>query len=122
VIQARILVYKHAVTDLRTFMISRRTLLLTGTAGLSAAALSRFARAAPPLANDPVAIVNAIYARAAKGKGDGGGAFIIENRASKADICRKVWSRCGRRPTPIRRRATSDRSISIPSPIHRSPM
>ena len=71
-------------------MISRRTLLLTGTAGLSAAALSRFARAAPPLANDPVAIVNAIYARAAKGKGDGGGAFIIENKAAKARYLSKA--------------------------------
>jgi hypothetical protein len=89
-IQAQFLVYKHAVTDLRTFMISRRTLLLTGTAGLSAAALSRFARAAPPLANDPVAIVNAIYARAAKGKGDGGGPFIIENNAAKARYLSKA--------------------------------
>ena len=56
-------------------MITRRTLILTGAAGLSASALPRFALAAPPLANDPVAIVNAIYARAVKGKGDGGGAF-----------------------------------------------
>ena len=71
-------------------MISRRTLLLTGTAGLSAAAFSRFARAAPPSANDPVAIVNAIYARAAKGKGDGGGAFIIENKAAKARYLSKA--------------------------------
>ena len=71
-------------------MITRRTLLLTGTAGLSAAALSRFARAAPTLANDPVAIVNAIYARAAKGKGDGGGAFIIENKAAKARYLSKA--------------------------------
>ncbi len=71
-------------------MISRRTLLLTGTAGLSAAALSRFAGAAPPLANDPVAIVNAVYARAAKGKGDGGGAFIIENKAAKARYLSKA--------------------------------
>jgi hypothetical protein len=65
-------------------MITRRILILTGTAGLSAFAVSRFALAAPPVANDPVAIVNAIYARAAKGKGDGGGAFIIDNKAAKA--------------------------------------
>jgi Protein of unknown function (DUF3828) len=65
-------------------MITRRMFLLTGTAGLSAFADSRFALAAPPAANDPVAIVNVIYARAAKGKGDGGGAFIIENKAAKA--------------------------------------
>ena len=56
-------------------MITRRTLILVGAAGLSANALPRSALAAPPLANDPVAIVNAIYARAAKGKSDGGGAF-----------------------------------------------
>ena len=52
--------------------------------------MSRFARAAPPSANDPVAIVNAIYARAAKGKGDGGGAFVIENKAAKAKYLSKA--------------------------------
>ena len=71
-------------------MITRRTLLLTGTAGFFAAALPRFALAAPPLASDPVVIVNAIYARAAKGKGDGGGAFIIENKAAKAKYLSKA--------------------------------
>jgi hypothetical protein len=71
-------------------MITRRTLLLTGAAGLSATARSRFARAAPPLANDPVAIVKAIYARAARGKGDGGGAFVIENKAAKARYLSKA--------------------------------
>ena len=40
--------------------------------------------AAPPSPNDPVAIVTAIYTRAAKGKGDGGGGFVIENKAAKA--------------------------------------
>ena len=58
-------------------MIARRTLLLTGTAGLSVFAVSGFALAAPPAATDPVAIVNAIYARAAKGKGDGGDTSVI---------------------------------------------
>jgi hypothetical protein len=43
-------------------MITRRALALTGTAGLLAGAVSRAALAAPPSANDPVAIVNAIYA------------------------------------------------------------
>jgi hypothetical protein len=71
-------------------MIARRALVLTGTAGLSVLALSGFARAAPPLATDPVAIVNAIYTRAAKGKGDGGGAFIIENKAAKAKYLSKA--------------------------------
>jgi hypothetical protein len=71
-------------------MITRRMLLLTGAAGLSATALPRFALAAPPPASDPVAIVNAIYARAARGKGDGGGAFIIENKAAKARYLSKA--------------------------------
>ena len=71
-------------------MITRRMLLLTGTAGLPAFAVSRFAFAVPPAANDPVAIVNAIYGRAAKGKGDGGGAFIIENTAARAKYLSKA--------------------------------
>jgi hypothetical protein len=65
-------------------MISRRNLVLAGAAMLSAGAVSRSARAAPPETNDPIAILNAIYARAAKGKGDGGGAFVIETKAAKA--------------------------------------
>lgn len=68
-------------------MITRRALTLTG---LSAFAVSPFALAAPPAASDPVAIINAIYARAAKGKGDGGGAFIIESKAAKAKYLSKA--------------------------------
>src|ERR1700686_3089780 len=71
-------------------MITRRTLLLTGTAGMSVFAVSGFALAAPPPGTDPVAIVNAIYARAAKGKGDSGGAFIIESKAAKAKYLSKA--------------------------------
>ncbi len=66
-------------------MVTRRALTLTG---LAAFAVSPFALAASP--SDPVAIVNAIYARAAKGKGDGGGAFIIENKAAKAKYLSKA--------------------------------
>jgi hypothetical protein len=65
-------------------MISRRELIFTATAGLLAATSSRLASAAQPAASDPVGIVTAIYTRAAKGKGDGGGAFVIENKAAKA--------------------------------------
>ena len=68
-------------------MITRRALALTG---LSAFAVSPLALAAPPATGDPVAIVNAIYARAAKGKGDGGGAFIIENKAAKTRYLSKA--------------------------------
>src|SRR5512140_2136722 len=66
-------------------MITRRALTLTGVAAF---AVSPFALAAPP--SDPVAILNAIYARAARGKGDGGGAFIIENKAAKAKYLSKA--------------------------------
>jgi hypothetical protein len=71
-------------------MFNRRNLLLTGTGSLSAAAMSRFAAAAPPSASDPVTIANAIYARAANGKGDRGGAFIVENKAAKARYLSKA--------------------------------
>jgi hypothetical protein len=70
-------------------MITRRALLLTCATGLFAGALSRRAFAAPPSANDPVAIITAIYTRAAKGKGDGGGGFIIESKAAKAKYLSK---------------------------------
>src|SRR6202795_5041840 len=73
-------------------MIARRALILLAAAGLLllAAAVSPNARAAPPVGDDPLAIINAIYARAAKGKGDGGGAFIIENQAAKAKYLSKA--------------------------------
>ena len=78
-------------------MINRRELIFTGTASLLAAAWSHRASAAPPSPNDPVAIVTAIYTRAAKGKGDGGGAFIIENKAAKAKYLSKslveLWAK-----------------------------
>ena len=75
-------------------MITRRKLIWTG---LLAGAFTPDARAAPPSQNDPVAIINAIYTRAAKGKGDGGGAFIIENKAAKAKYLSKslveLWAK-----------------------------
>src|SRR5271169_2400232 len=78
-------------------MITRRTLVLTGMTGGLAGAAARRARAAQPSSNDPVAIINAIYARAAKGKGDGGGTFIIENKAAKTKYLskslNKLWTK-----------------------------
>jgi hypothetical protein len=78
-------------------MISRRALILTAMAASLAGAVSRPALAAPPSPNDPLAIVNAIYARAAKGKGDGGGAFVIESKAAKAKYLSKslinLWAK-----------------------------
>src|SRR5476651_230861 len=69
-------------------MITRRALILTATAGLLAG-MPRRVLAAPSAPADPAEIVNAIYARAARGKGDGGGAFIIENKAAKAKYLSK---------------------------------
>lgn len=73
-------------------MLTRRTFV--------AAALLAFlapASAETPGASDPVAILTAIYTRAAKGKGEGGGAFIMENKAAKAKYLSKgltaLWAR-----------------------------
>jgi Protein of unknown function (DUF3828) len=76
-------------------MLTRRMLVLTGLIGILAASDPRSARAEPPAANDPVAIVTAIYTRAAKG--DGGGGFVIENKAAKAKYLTKslieLWAK-----------------------------
>ncbi|PDT87868.1 DUF3828 domain-containing protein [Bradyrhizobium sp. Y36] len=73
-------------------MLTRRTLV---AAALFAGIAPAFAET--PAASDPVAILTAIYTRAAKGKGDGGGAFIIENRAAKAKYLSKglvaLWAK-----------------------------
>ena len=77
-------------------MVTRRQLIVTATAALSAT-LPHWALAAPPARNEPAGIVTAIYARAAKGKGDGGGAFIIESNAAKAKYLSKslveLWAK-----------------------------
>jgi Protein of unknown function (DUF3828) len=75
-------------------VITRRKFILTG---LVAGAMAPRARAAQPSPNDPVAIINAIYMRAAKGNGDGGGTFVIENKAAKAKYLSKslidLWAK-----------------------------
>ena len=76
-------------------MLTRRELMLSGAASLFATAATRVALAAAP--DDPAAIITAIYTRAAKGNGDGGGAFIIENKAAKAKYLSKslveLWAK-----------------------------
>ena len=78
-------------------MITRRNLVLIGLSSLLTSVAPYSAYAAQSSANDPVAILNAIYARAAKGKGDGGGAFIIESKAAKTRYLSKslidLWAR-----------------------------
>lgn len=76
-------------------MLTRRMLTSAGLATLITSSGS--ARAAPPVANDPPAIVDAIYTRVAKGKGDGGGGFVIDNKAAKARYLSKpliaLWAK-----------------------------
>src|ERR1700721_964122 len=77
-------------------MITRRALISTAMTGLLTSAMARPALAEPP-SPDPVAILTAIYTRAAKGKGDGGGAFVIENKMAKARYLSKslvaLWAK-----------------------------
>ena len=82
-------------------MITRRALISTSLTGLFASlfagATARAAFAESASGGDPVAIVTAIYTRAAKGKGDGGGGFVIENKAAKAKYLSKsliaLWAK-----------------------------
>ena len=60
-------------------MVTRRKLILSAAAALLATVLPRHAAAA----DDPAGILTAIYTRVAKGKGDGGGAFVIQTKASR---------------------------------------
>ena len=75
-------------------MISRRTFVLSGAVG-AMAATKTFAETPSP--NDPTAMLTAIYSRAAKGKGDGGGAFVIESKAAKVKYLSKslveLWAK-----------------------------
>jgi hypothetical protein len=75
-------------------MITRRHLVLTA---LILATEAPLARAEPVTADDPVAIVNAIYTRAAKGKGNSGGGFVIDGKAAKAKYLSKslieLWAK-----------------------------
>lgn len=66
-------------------MFTRRSLI---AASLLASIAPTLAQTTTP--SDPAAILTAIYTRAANGKGDGGGAFIIENKAAKAKYLSKA--------------------------------
>jgi hypothetical protein len=65
-------------------MITRRSLILTAATGLFAGAISRPALADPAAPDDPRSIVNAIYTRVARGKGDGGGGFVTSDKSARA--------------------------------------
>jgi hypothetical protein len=66
-------------------MLTRRSFVAASLLATASPAL-----AVTPAPGDPVAILTAIYTRAAKGKGDGGGAFIIENKAAKSQYFSKA--------------------------------
>ncbi|WP_316165450.1 MULTISPECIES: DUF3828 domain-containing protein [unclassified Bradyrhizobium] len=66
-------------------MIDRRFLLL-GLAGVLAAAPLH---AQAPASSEPVGIMTAIYTRVAKGKGEDGGTFVIEDKAARAKYLSK---------------------------------
>jgi hypothetical protein len=68
-------------------MITRRSLVLTSLLIATDAPLSR---AEPATSDDPVAIVTAIYTRAAKGQGNSGGSFVIDSKAAKAKYLSKA--------------------------------
>ncbi len=77
-------------------MITRRALISTAMTGLLTSAMACPALAEPP-SPDPVAILTAIYTRAAKGKGDGGAAFVTVDKAARAKYLSKslttLWAR-----------------------------
>ena len=78
-------------------MVTRRKLILSGTAAVLAVTLPHPTFAA----DDPAGILTAIYTRVAKGKGDSGGAFVFENRAAKAKYLSKsliaLWAKADAR-------------------------
>jgi hypothetical protein len=71
--------------------------MLTRRSFVAASLLTTAALAQAPAPADPVAILTAIYARAARGKGDSGGAFVIENKAAKVKYLSKslvaLWAK-----------------------------
>jgi hypothetical protein len=87
-------VYKrHTGTDLGTLMLARRAFVIAALALLA----TPYAHAAPPVANDPLAIVNAIYARVTAGKGDEGGGFVTLEKPARAKYLSKslaaLWNK-----------------------------
>jgi hypothetical protein len=78
-------------------MLTRRSLLLTSLSGLAVATGFGGALAQSPAPGDPVAVITVIYTRVAKGNGNGGGGFVIENKAAKARYLSKslieLWAK-----------------------------
>jgi hypothetical protein len=80
-------------------MVTRRKLILSGATALLATVLPRHAAAA----DDPAGILAAIYTRVAKGKGDGGGTFLIQKTARTKYLSKSLvalWAKAGDRKSP----------------------
>ena len=81
-------------------MIGRRELILSGTAGLLAVTLPHRALAALAT-DDPASIVTGIYTRAAQGKGDAGGNFVVGNKVARSKYLSKslaaLWAKADAR-------------------------
>ncbi|SFO19454.1 Protein of unknown function [Bradyrhizobium sp. Ghvi] len=73
-------------------MLTRRSLIAGSLLVAASPALAQ-----SPAPADPATILTAIYTRAAKGKGDGGAAFVTETKAAKAKYLSKalvgLWAR-----------------------------
>lgn len=95
---ADIVVYKTGANQfLRTAMLTRRLLILTGLIAALTSSEQHLASAQSASPSDPAGIITAIYTRVTKGKGDGGGGFVIENKAAKAKYLSKsliaLWAK-----------------------------
>ncbi len=77
-------------------MLTRRTFVVASLLTTVSPALAE-----SPAPSDPVAILTAIYTRAAKGKGHGGGGFLIESKAAKSKHLSKalvtLWAKADAR-------------------------
>jgi hypothetical protein len=89
----------HDKKNIRERNVQRRHLIRLGAMMLVATVLvpGAAALAQAPQANDPFAIVTSIYTRAAAGKGDSGGTFILDSKAAKAKYFSKslvaLWAK-----------------------------
>jgi hypothetical protein len=96
--EGRILDYKQDLFAQGNTMITRRNFALACLLTGAIAPRARAAQPSPaPSQNDPVGILNAIYTRVARGKGNSGGGFVIEDKAAKAKYLSKslidLWAR-----------------------------
>jgi hypothetical protein len=95
-IQQRFPVHTHGR---ETSMVTRRMLILSGAANLLPVILPHQALARP--GDDPAGIITGIYTRAAQGKGDGGGNFVVGNKIARSKYLSKslaaLWARADSR-------------------------